>query len=376
MKAIHYIGAGVAVFVGALGALQVNRQLEKPAVVANAQKVPVEYQIEPAQFSAGGAVDFRAAAQKVNKSVVSIDRFNNATDFFGEPVGEQETGSGSGVVIGANGIIVTNNHVVADATRVQVRTSDGRSLDAKVLGTDPVSDLAVLQVSGANLPAVPMGNSKDLQVGQWVMAVGNPLGFDNTVSVGVVSSLKRSLPIQGSALVDAIQTDAAINPGNSGGALTDASGNLIGINSAIASNNRGSIGIGFAIPVDRVQKVVNDIVKFGYTRYPGLGIRYRKEWDGALAFGRVRRQIAQETSATEVPNSGIIIAGAEGEAAKAGIGTWDILLSIDGQKTESLFDLNRVLVPKKPGDVVTIKVWSKGQEKTIKIALQELRRDV
>jgi S1-C subfamily serine protease len=376
MKIVHYIGAGAAVFIGVLAAMQVSKQIdrtpEEQPLATFSRPEPIA--IVPAQLGPG-SVDFRSAAKRVNQSVVSIDRFERYETFFGESVGEQETGSGSGVVIGADGIVVTNNHVVAGASRVQVRTNEGKSYDAKVLGTDSVSDIAVLKIEGVKLAPIAIGDSKTVQVGQWVMAVGNPLGFDNTVSVGVVSSLKRSLPIQGTALVDAIQTDAAINPGNSGGALTDAEGKLIGINTAIASNNQGSVGIGFAVPVNRVQKVVGDIIKFGYAQYPGLGVSYKPEWDGVLAFRNVRRQVSQQVGATNVPSYGIIIAGSQGDAAAKGLKQWDILLEIDGERINGAFDLNRVLVPKKPGDVVNVKFWSKGQEKTARILLQEIRRE-
>ncbi|MDX2065572.1 MAG: trypsin-like peptidase domain-containing protein [Fimbriimonadaceae bacterium] len=375
MKAWYVIGGGLAVFAGVLGALQVNRYLERRDTVAAVQRAEPSFEIVPAQFGGSGtAFDFREAAKRVNRSVVSVDRFERYTDFFGERQFEQETGSGSGVVFSENGVIVTNNHVVAGADRVQVRTADGRSLEATVVGTDPTSDLAVLRVKGGNLAPIAVGTSKDLQVGQWVMAVGNPLGFDNTVSVGVVSSLKRNLPIRGAALVDAIQTDAAINPGNSGGALTDSQGRLIGINTAIVSNNQGNVGIGFAIPVDRVRTVVADIVKLGYARYAGLGIEMRSDYDGALAMPRFRRQLANATQSDNVPNSGVVVFGVKNTGS--GIQQFDVILEIDGQKVEGSFDLNRILVPKKAGDSVRLKVWSRGKEKTISVKLQELRRDI
>jgi S1-C subfamily serine protease len=375
MKAWYLIGGGLAVFAGVFGALQLNQLLERRGNVEAVKRAEPNFDVVPAQFSGStGNFDFREAAKRVNRSVVSVDRFEKYTDFFGERQFEQETGSGSGVVFSENGIIVTNNHVVENADRVQVRTADGRSLEATVIGKDPTSDLAVLRVKTGNLTPIAVGTSRDLQVGQWVMAVGNPLGFDNTVSVGVVSSLKRNLPIRGAALVDAIQTDAAINPGNSGGALTDAQGRLIGINTAIVSNNQGNVGIGFAIPVDRVRTVVADIVKLGYARYAGLGIEMRADFDGALAMPRFRRQLANATQSENVPSAGVVVFGVKNTAS--GIQQYDVILEIDGQKVEGSFDLNRILVPKKAGDSVRLKLWSRGKEKTISVKLQELRRDI
>ena len=183
----------------------------------------------------------------------------------------RETGQGSGVILSKNGIIVTNNHVVevpndpehAIVEQVKVRLQDKRVFTAKVVGRDRRADLAVLKIEATDLQPIEVGDSSKLEIGQWVVAVGNPLGFDNTVSVGVVSSLGRSLGLENSFLLDGIQTDAAINPGNSGGALTDAAGQLVGINAAIASGNGGSVDIGFAIPVNTVRRVVDQILKFG-----------------------------------------------------------------------------------------------------------------
>jgi S1-C subfamily serine protease len=219
-----------------------------------------------------------------------------------------------------------------------------------------------------------IGSSKDVEVGQWVLAIGNPLGFDNTVSVGVVSSLKRNLPVGGQGLVDAIQTDAAINQGNSGGALCNSQGQLIGINSAIASSNGGNIGIGFAIPVDRVKSVVSDIVKFGYAKYGGIGVTYRPEFEGQLSYPQFRAGLAEQVGAQDVPNHGIVVMDSTGAAAQAGLKKFDVILAVDDQLIEGTFDLNKVLIPKKPGDTVSVKYWSKGKTYTKNIVLQEVHQ--
>ena len=383
MNSRSFVYTGIAVFLAALAALQLDHALTRrdlPKTTLSEDLLPA-HEITAADYQAdsGGTLDFRVAAKKVIPSVVSVDRYERMTDFFGDPVNQiTETGTGSGVIVGADGLIVTNNHVVADENgnvvpQVKVRLNDKRTFVAKVVGNDPKSDLAVLKITGTNFVPIDIGNSADLQIGQWVMAVGNPLGFDDTVSVGVVSSLKRDLPVGAGGLVNAIQTDAAINPGNSGGALCDQHGHLVGINSAIASSNGGSVGIGFAIPVDRVRAVVNDIVKFGYARYASLGVSFPRNAEGALGDQQVREYIAQQTGAgaDTVPNVGLIVGGAAGPAAKAGVRQWDVLISLDGSPLDSYFAVNRVLIQKKPGDHATLKWWSRGQTKSADITLQE-----
>ncbi len=397
MKFSSVLLVAVACFGGVLGALQVNKVIESRAGLAQpvlagpstalgtssrTEGTPVALAQEasapaPAGSAGTAPLDFRAAAKKVMPSVVSVDRYERVNDSFMAPEGQvAETGQGSGVITTADGIIVTNNHVVAGADRVRVRLEDGRSLDAKVLGTDERSDLAVLKVAAQGLVAAELGDSSKLEIGQWVVAIGNPLGFANTVSVGVVSSLGRSLPVQGSVLVDSIQTDAAINPGNSGGALTDAAGRLIGINSAIASRTGTSIGIGFAVPVNRVRTVVNDIVRLGYARYAGLGVEYRPQDTGLLQHPQARAEMAQRVGA-EPPSSGILIRSVRpgSAAAKVGIQPFDVLLEIDGTKLDEAIALNRVLTPKKPGDTVAVRFWSRGETKDAKVKLDELPRN-
>ncbi|RYG45158.1 trypsin-like serine protease [bacterium] len=372
MKTSTIVLAGVAVFGGVLGAMQADRWLDRRESLGPVANVVSTPNLQPIQYEGGVSqpFDFRQASKKVSPSVVSVDRFGRVQQgMFEEESVEAKTGTGSGVVLSKEGIIVTNNHVVAGADKVNVRLSDGRTLEAKVVGLDPRSDLAVLKVSAPNLTPIEVGKSTDVQVGQWVLAVGNPLGFDNTVSVGVVSSLKRNLPVGGSGLVDAIQTDAAINPGNSGGALTDAQGRLIGINSAIASSTGQSVGIGFSIPVDRVKKVVNDIVEHGAARYAGLGVSFTPY---PLADPRVRYALAERYGLNDLPNKGVLITGLTENSRKAGIKQYDVILAVNDQEIEGSFDLNRVLTPRKPGDSVKMKLWSEGKTRTVSLPLIEI----
>jgi putative serine protease PepD len=386
MNKSAYFWIAAAVFAGAFGAMQADRWIRERN---GADRLPLlhEAPIRPVNLEGAGGVpfDFREAAKRVNQSVVSVDRFERfQRGFFDRTVVEAETGSGSGVILDSTGVIVTNNHVVEQSMgpvrgedpKVRVRLSDGRAFDARILGRDPRSDLAVLKINATGLKPIEMGTSSNVEIGQWVMAVGNPLGFENTVSVGVVSSLKRNLPVGRSGLVDAIQTDAAINPGNSGGALTDAQGRLIGINSAIASGTGMSVGIGFAIPVDRVRKVVNDIVTYGEARYAGLGIRYNPEFDGALGNPFFRAQVEEEFGVKNLPRKGILVIEPGAEMARVGAKPGSVILSIDDTEVNGSFDLNRALVPRKPGDIVTVKFWTNGETKTARVKLVEIRQTV
>ncbi|MEI8280825.1 MAG: trypsin-like peptidase domain-containing protein, partial [Armatimonadota bacterium] len=226
MKKTGFVLTLAACFVGVFGALQADKWLSahnKPDDIF-AQSTPSSYgKVRPINSDPlpAPAFDFRDAAKKAMPSVVSVDRYDKMRGFMESQATERETGTGSGVIVSADGIIVTNNHVVASRQtrngevkpRVQVRLYDGRKIEAEILGTDPRSDIAVLKINAPNLKPIELGSSSTLEVGEWVMAVGNPLGFDNTVSVGVVSSTKRNLPVGEQGLVEGIQTDAAINPG-------------------------------------------------------------------------------------------------------------------------------------------------------------------
>ena len=389
MKKTGFVITLAACFMGVFGALQADKWLSShnkpddifvqgPSVFGKLRQASNDPIPAP-------AFDFRQAAKKAMPSVVSVDRFDKTRGFFESQATERETGTGSGVIVSADGIIVPKNHVVAAQAgrngnlvypRVQVRTYDGQKVEAKILGTDVRSDIAVLKIDAKNLHPIEIGSSGTLEVGEWVMAVGNPLGFDNTVSVGVVSSTKRNLPVGDQGLVEGIQTDAAINPGNSGGALCNAQGQLIGINSAIASGTGQSVGIGFAIPIDRAKKIVNDIVKTGHAKYPVLGISYDPRLIGFLADPEARDYIAQQINRSDFPEHGLFVQAVSGPSANIGIGKNDFLLEVDGQKIDNSFDLNKVLLPKKVGDQVKVKFWHAGQTKDASVTLAEMPTDL
>ena len=320
MKKSGFFLVFLAAFIGVILALQVNRLLEakrdKSEPITWREGTSIIPTLGPINHGSSNVpLDFREAAKKVMPSVVSVDQYNRIQSWFDDNDGQlRETGSGSGVVLSKNGIIVTNNHVVeipndrnhGIVELVKVRLPDKRTFTAKVLGRDRRSDLAVLKIQANDLQPIEVGDNGKLEVGQWVVAVGNPLGFDNTVSVGVVSSLGRTLGLENSVLLDGIQTDAAINPGNSGGALTDANGTLVGINSAIASGNGGSVGIGFAIPVNTVRRVVDQILKYGYAKYGGLGVEYHPKSVEILQSPRDREELSQMVGGTP-PDHGILL---------------------------------------------------------------------
>ena len=273
-----------------------------------------------------------------------------------------QEGQGSGVIIRPDGLLLTNNHVVQGAQEINVTLLSGRSLKGRVLGADRFSDLAIVKVDSDNrLPAVDMGSSGTLQVGQLAIAIGNPFGLGSTVTVGVISALNRSIQAGPDFVVEnLIQTDAAINPGNSGGALLDSAGRLIGINTAII---RDAQGIGFAIPIDHARVILDQIVSRGRVVRPALGVEIRAEIDPNTA--RAYR-LPVDQGVVVVPQPG-------GPAEKGGLRAQDVIVAIDGQKIATISDMRRELFRKKPGDSVRVEVVREGRRMTFTVVLTELR---
>ena len=379
----------LATFVVVFGAVTLALRMDRKGQTQTLDMVlnePVPATMVQAPATLPGMVDFREAARRVMPTVVSIDTAVEVEDWVGNRE-SQPVGQGSGVVITTDGYIVTNNHVITVPTRggqsrvadvVQVTFSDGQSMAARVIGTDPFSDIAFLKVEATNLQAIEMGDSDRLEVGQWVMAIGNPLGYENTLSVGVVSSVGRALPTGGtSVLVDAIQTDAAINQGNSGGALTDASGRLIGINSAIASTNGGSIGIGFSIPINHVKRVVDDLRRYGRARYAGIGVTFdSRTWILGTQRGRSALQEYLEITA-QAPTYGLLISavGPSSPAREAGLRPFDVIQSVDGKQVRTMLDYLQLTNRKRPGDTAQIGLWSRGETRTVTVTLTDVARN-
>ncbi len=302
---------------------------------------------------------FRAAAQKASAAVVSINISKTASRlpqmddpwfkfFFGEGAergAQPQAGMGSGVIVSADGYILTNNHVVEGAGEIEVVLNDSRKAIAKVIGTDPDSDLAILKISLDRLPAIVLGNSDSLQVGDQVLAIGNPFGVGQTVTSGIVSGLGRN-QLGINTFENFIQTDAAINPGNSGGALVDVNGNLQGINTAIYSRSGGSMGIGFAIPVSTAKQVMESIVKDGQVTRGWIGVEPQDLLpELAETFG------IKPNAGTAESLQGVIITGVlqDAPAAKAGIVPGDIILSIAGKPIRNVSEMLTLVAAIKPG---------------------------
>jgi serine protease DegQ len=316
--------------------------IEAPAAVAGAAPVG----------------SFRAAAQRASAAVVSINVSKAAVKnpqsedpwfkfFFGDRgQNEPQAGLGSGVIVSAEGYILTNNHVVEGADEIEVILNDSRRAKAKVIGTDPDSDLAILKITLDRLPVIVLGSSDNLQVGDQVLAIGNPFGVGQTVTSGIVSALGRN-QLGINTFENFIQTDAAINPGNSGGALVDVNGNLQGINTAIYSRSGGSMGIGFAIPVSTAKQVLESIVKDGQVTRGWIGVEPQDlSPELAETFG-----IKSPTQAGEVLQGVIITGVLQGApAAKAGILPGDIIVSIAGKPVRNVSELLTSVSMIKPGN--------------------------
>jgi Do/DeqQ family serine protease len=273
----------------------------------------------------------------------------------------EATSTGSGVIVSKDGYIVTNNHVIANANKITVvLNKQKQEFTAKVVGTEPGADLALLKIEADNLPAIVMANSDDVQVGDWVLAVGNPFNLTSTVTAGIVSAKGRNINIvQNQFPIESfIQTDAAINPGNSGGALVNTSGQLVGINTAIQSNTGSYTGYGFAIPVNIVKKIVKDLVEFGVVKraLPGMDIVDLTAAKSAAA--KLGQEAVEVSEVLE-----------DGPAWNAGIRKGDIVLSVNGYATPSKALYDEYLSYLRPGDEARLVLWTNGQEKTVTLKL-------
>lgn len=301
-----------------------------------------------------------AIAQRVGPAVVGISNQTGGRTFFSrEPV---EQGSGSGVIISEDGYIVTNYHVIANAARLIVSLPDGRQLEAEVRGSDAETDLAVLKIKAKNLPVAVLGDSNKLQVGELVVAIGNPLGaeFAGSVTQGVVSAKERYITIQ-ERKVRLIQTDAAINPGNSGGALVNSRGEVIGINSAKLII-QGVEGMGFAIPISDAKPIIEELIEKRYISRPALGI-----WGVAIDKNAAQQNKMAAGIYIQEPISG-------GAAEKAGLKAGDIIISIDKEEVTTFDELNEVLNKHKPGDSVQLVLDRNGKRFTTTLVLGERGR--
>jgi serine protease Do len=325
----------------------------------------------PTDFISASEVSVPAVVHvKTTYSATSANNsqfYNPFQDFFWGDRGFRNpapaVSAGSGVIISDDGYIVTNNHVIANSDKVEVTLHDKRTLEAKVIGTDPSTDLALLKVDEKSLPYIPYGNSDDVKIGEWVLAVGNPFNLTSTVTAGIVSAKARNisiLPDQQFPIESFIQTDAAVNPGNSGGALVDTEGSLIGINTAIASRTGSFSGYSFAIPVNLVKKVVDDLLEFGNVQRGFIGVSIRD----------LDSKLAGEKGISKI--QGVYVAGTTegGAAASAGIREGDVITKVEGVAVNSSPELQEQVSRYRPGDKVNVTISRDGSEKTVAVTLR------
>lgn len=327
--------------------------------------------------------DLTYAAENAVKAVVNIESVREVQygggrsydpffDFFGIPYGygepqtrEQRAG-GSGVIISADGYIVTNNHVVEDATKLKVKLNDGRLFDAELVGTDPTTDIALIKIDSEDLPTLPFGNSDDLRLGEWVLAIGSPFDLQSTITAGIVSAKARDLGvIPNEARIESfIQTDAAVNPGNSGGALVNTRGELVGINTVIKSSTGSYVGYSFAVPETIVRKVVVDLKEYGVVQRAMLGVSYRPIDQTFI------EQMGEETG-IKTPGGLYVASVEEGSAAsEAGIRKGDIIVAIDGAKTDDSSTMMEKMAQHRPNDKVKITLMRDGNKKEVVAVLK------
>lgn len=375
---------GISIFViallGGLAALGINQMFnsdDSPQTLAEKQQVHFTNQME---LSEAGKVDFVDVAELATPAVVHIKTTieqNTASQqqdmqqfdpfgFFDGPMiprGPQEA-SGSGVIITEDGYIATNNHVVANASRIEVILNDKRSYAAELIGRDPETDLALLKIEERGLNFLSFGNSDDLRVGEWVIAVGNPFNLTSTVTAGIVSAKGRSINLLRQntqyAVENFIQTDAAVNPGNSGGALVNTAGQLVGINTAIASQTGSYTGYSFAVPVNLAKKILDDLLKFGEVKRALLGVQIQD----------VTAELAEAKGIKEIRGVYVPSVVADGAAAKAGIKDGDVILKVGGVDVNKSSVLQEQISKYYPGDKVKITVSRDGKELDKEVILQ------
>jgi serine protease Do len=318
----------------------------------------------PSNFveAAGKSID---AVVHVKNTTTTNDSYSPLSYFYGQRSTPNRIGTGSGVIVSPDGYIITNNHVIEGATKIEVTTNNNVRYTANLVGTDPYTDIAVLKITAdENLPYLYFGNSATTQIGEWVLAIGNPFNLNSTVTAGIISAKARDLNARDDKNQSFLQTDAAVNPGNSGGALVNTAGELIGINTAITSMSGGFEGYSFAVPSNIARKVFEDLVEYGSTQKGLLGVR------GAAISPEYKEQFPQ-LELTE--NEGFYVAQTiEGMgAARAGIQEGDVLLKVDQVKIKQFSDLTGYIESKRPGDAVEVLLKRDGKEKRLTVTLEK-----
>ena len=328
-----------------------------------------------AESSVHAVVHIKSTQESKTQTVTVRDPFYEFFgDMFGNRGGQQRqvqtperVGFGSGVIISKDGYIVTNNHVIDKADVISVKLNDGREFTGRIIGTDPSTDLALVKIEGEDLPTIPVGDSDQLKIGEWVLAVGNPFNMTSTVTAGIVSAKARSLGVYNKGVESFIQTDAAINQGNSGGALVNARGELVGINSVLYSPTGAYSGCGFAIPTSIMTKVIADLKQFGTVQRAVLGVSGRPlDNDGQTMDAELKKK-AEELGATEGFWVGEVI---ENSSASGVLEADDVIIGIDGKRIKNYAGLQEALAKHRPGDKVKVKILRDKKEKVVEVELK------
>lgn len=373
-----FFGAAIAlggfIYFGEKEKIYVPYESDKPVSLTNYSPDSSEI-IVPEGLNFVNAADITTPAVVHIRTVYSGHARSSSSDFNeffreyfdrgGSPSqGRPSRGAGSGVIMSEDGFIVTNNHVVEDASEIEVLLNDNRTFTAEIVGTDPSTDLALLKIDGKNLPQINFGSSNNLKIGEWVLAVGNPFEFRSTVTAGIVSAKGRNLNIlrdrSGLQIESFIQTDAAVNPGNSGGALVNLRGELVGINTAIATPTGTFAGYSFAVPATLVQKVVGDLKEFGTVQRALLGISILS----------VSAELAESEGLDVLKGVYVRAVNNNSAAEDAGIESGDVIIAIDGQTVDNVSELQEVVALNRPGDEIDVTYMRDGKTKIARATLK------
>ena len=338
------------------------------------QMQPVDL-TKAAENSVHAVVHIKSTQESKTQTVTVRDPFYEFFgDMFGNRGGQQRqvqtperVGFGSGVIISSDGYIVTNNHVIDKADVISVKLNDGREFKGRIIGTDPSTDLALVKIEGEDLPTIPVGDSNQLKIGEWVLAVGNPFNMASTVTAGIVSAKARSLGVYNNGVESFIQTDAAINQGNSGGALVNARGELVGINSVLYSPTGAYSGYGFAIPTSIMTKVIADLKQYGTVQRAMLGIKGTPIDDEQQLMDEKTKEQVKELGASEGVWVREIV---EGGSAAGVLQENDVIIGIDGKRVKNFAGLQEALAQHRPGDKVTVKILRDKKEKDVEMTLK------
>lgn len=361
-KFLSFLGIAI---LGGIITLGGYKLLEEPVVIERSQEQPIQTfqtNFKPAFESTNATyepTDFTDAAEKTVHAVVHVKNtavktgITSFQDLFNGGRKYEQVGTGSGVIISSDGYIVTNNHVIKGATNIEITLNNKKKYEAELVGADSKNDIALLKIdTGETLPYIPFSNSDNVQIGEWVLAVGNPYNLTSTVTAGIVSAKGRDL--QGNTATDSfIQTDAAVNPGNSGGALVNTRGELVGINTAISSRTGSYVGYSFAVPSNIAKKIIDDILEFGKVQEAIIGINYDQDNDGTI--------------------NGVKITGLseDGGAKVAGLKEGDIIKKVGSIKISQFSELSGQLKAKRPGDYVEVTIDREGKELVKRVKLSK-----